>query len=238
MTKNTMVFSAILAASSTLTSPAFATSVSYYLDSSNESTLFPSGIDYLKVTIDDLGIANDKIYFTVTPLPKLTAMADSHFGIDKFAFNGPSLSASNISVPGWTISNPHNVSSYGDFNNLLSGHGHRLNPLTFSINAANDTVDTYAAALSNGSAFFVAHVGGLKPVCKTRRGTAVDDDDENENEDEGECNCATSAYFGGSTVVAPPASVPVPAAAWLFASGLLGMVGVTRRSNNEMSGKK
>lgn len=229
MTKN-LVLSAVLAASSSLTSAAFATSVSYYLDSSNRPALFPAGANYLQVTIDDHGIANDKIYFTVTPLAPLTSIAGSHFGIDKFAFNGPSLSASSIGLPGWTVSNPHNVASYGDFNNLLSDHGNRLNPLSFSISAANDSVGTYAAALSNGSAFFVAHVGGFKPVCKS--GTSVRSvDPDDDDEDDSECKCITSAYFGGSTAAVPPAgTVPLPTAAWLFASGLLGIVGVSRRS--------
>jgi hypothetical protein len=33
----------------------------------------------------------------------------------------------------------------------------------------------------------------------------------------------TSGFFGGSTVV------PVPAAVWLFGSGLLGLIGIARR---------
>lgn len=76
MTKNTVVLSAVLATSSILTGSAFATSPSYYLHSSNRSALFPAGTHYLQVTIDDHGIANDKIYFTVTPLAPLTALAD------------------------------------------------------------------------------------------------------------------------------------------------------------------
>ena len=79
MKKNILIFSAVLAANATVTGNVFATSVSYYLDSSNQSTLFPTGTDYLQVTIDDLGIANDKIYFTVTPLPPLTSIASNHF---------------------------------------------------------------------------------------------------------------------------------------------------------------
>jgi hypothetical protein len=228
---------------------AVASSVSYYLDKSNTTSLFPDNTDYLQVTIDDLGLANDKIYFTVTPLAPLTSIAGSNFGIDKFAFNGPTLAQSNIGLAGWSLSNNKNVSIFGKFNNLLKGGGNsRSNPLTFSISAGNDTIASYAAVLSNGSAFFAAHVAGFDIACSNG---GSDDEKFNKNirrshssfihhstsheGDGGNCERSTSAYFGGSTsrLVPLTSAVPVPAAAWLFASGLIGMVCVSRRSRTK-----
>lgn len=42
-------------------------------------------------------------------------------------------------------------------------------------------------------------------------------------------NLVGSAFGTFSYAAAVPASVPVPAAAWLFGSGLLGLIGVARR---------
>jgi len=233
-----------------------ASSLSYYMDESNTASLFPSNTNYLQVTIDDLGLANDKIYFTVTPLASLTSIAGSNFGIDKFAFNGPTLAQSNIGLDGWSLKNSKKVSIFGNFNNRLSGGGKdRGNPLTFSINAGNDTVASYAEALSNGSAFFAAHVAGFNIGCGTGGSDDTDDsDDEEDNRnrrrersssihrsssisfegDDSDSECTTSAYFGGSTLLVPPTGeVPVPAAAWLFASGLIGIVGVSRRGRSK-----
>ena len=42
--------------------------------------------------------------------------------------------------------------------------------------------------------------------------------------------CISDAYFDNvEMLVEPPSAVPVPAAVWLFGSGLLGLVGVARR---------
>jgi hypothetical protein len=107
-------------------------------------------------------------------------------------------------------------------------------------------VASYAAALSDGSAFFSAHVAGFDIGCA--QGESEDENGRRHDRGDhswsdrhfssrssegygGNCGCATSAYFGGSTSIVPPTSeVPIPPAAWLFASGLVGMVGVSRRS--------
>jgi hypothetical protein len=39
----------------------------------------------------------------------------------------------------------------------------------------------------------------------------------------------TSFFWNGATEEGSPSAVPVPAAAWLFGSGLLGMLGVAGR---------
>jgi len=42
--------------------------------------------------------------------------------------------------------------------------------------------------------------------------------------------CVSDAYFDNvQMLIEPPSAVPVPAAVWLFGSGLLGLVGVARR---------
>ena len=42
-------------------------------------------------------------------------------------------------------------------------------------------------------------------------------------------SCVSDVYFDNVSVTADVSAVPVPAAAWLFGSGLLGLVGVARR---------
>jgi len=42
-------------------------------------------------------------------------------------------------------------------------------------------------------------------------------------------NCVSDVYFDNVSVTADVSAVPVPAAVWLFGSGLLGLVGVARR---------
>lgn len=45
-----------------------------------------------------------------------------------------------------------------------------------------------------------------------------------------DAGCVSDAYFDNvQMLIEAPAAVPVPAAAWLFGSGLLGLVGVARR---------
>jgi hypothetical protein len=252
-----IIYSALIGAGVALglavSGTAMASSLNYYLDMSNSASLFPSGTDYLEVTIDDRGLENDKIYFTVEALDPLTSIAGSNFGIDKFAFNGPKLASSEIDLSGWSLKNNKNVSIFGKFNNLISGGGNsRTSSLSFSIDAGNDTIASYAAALSDGSAFFAAHVAGFNIGCSNRRkGHEYDDGRSGEkhsssnsnastdssNLNGGHCGCLTSAYFGGSKLdtSVPPNAVPVPPAAWLFASGLIGLVGVSRRDRRNIA---
>ena len=204
---------------------ASATSISYYMTESNYPRLIPGGSDYMQVTIFD-SLADDKIHFTVALLPDLVNLAGSNVGIDRFSFNGPVLAQSNIEVTGWYINNNMNDSlKYGEFSNRLAnfGKGYSPLPLEFSIDAESDTVNTYAKPFADGSALFLAHIGGFSIGC---------DESESgfEGREDGNCKFGKITRANLASIqIAPPSAIPVPATAWLFVSGLLGMVGVSRR---------
>jgi len=182
-----------------------AASVSYYLDQSNIAS-YPDGTNYLQVTISD-GAAG-AIDFTITTLAGLPSTAK----MDQFGFNPASpitLSAANVSgLPtGWSLLGAGNMDGFGGFSVRpdTNGAATRVSTLTFSIvGITGDTINSYAnlstGTAGQGNTFFAAHVAGLT-------------NDPN----------VTSGYFGGST------PVPVPAAAWLLGSGLIGLAGVARR---------
>ena len=144
----------------------------------------------------------------------LLDIAVSNFGIVTFGFNTLSGSFAGGIVGGlpsnWTADTPGGIlDGFGDFLVVtdIGPMGSRQNPeLTFSITGIGGDVPLDYAALSsvNGgqdSVFFAAHVAGF-----LHEGTGEE-----------------SAWFGGSTLV------PLPAAAWLFGSALIGLVVVARR---------
>ena len=195
-----------------------ASTVTYYLNQSNEETAYPDGTDYAKVVIEDVG---SDIRFTVSVLPGIVA-ADSNFGIQSFGFNvisgGPTLTSSNfLLVPsGWSVGNGSgcggNQDGFGDFDCVVSGTGNnRADPLVFSITGVTgDLLSTYFALSSNnsgqGNQYFALHIAGFQAPLNTR---------------------VTSGFFAGGyqhTNV-----VPVPAAAWLLLSGVAGLGAMARR---------
>lgn len=201
-----------------------AASVTYYLDQSNVLT---DGIGYVKVTISDNANLTDidfKVETTSAFVP------GSNFGIQAFGFTPNSniaLTDANISglVSGWTTStklNNNSLDGFGKFQVAEAGDGNsRQTSLTFSITGVTgDSINTYANP-SDGNAgswtgspnpFFAAHVAGFTLT------QGVD-----------------SAFFAGSTPNIPPNLVPVPAAAWLLGSGLIGLAGVARRKASQQS---
>lgn len=194
-------------------SPAQAASVSYYLDQSND---LPDGINYAQVTISD-GIGGN-IDFSVDVLSSAFTVTDpvaQNFGMQNFSFNyDNSLAVNtgniiNIDPSTWMLSQDANAGGgFGKFEFQLSGTGaSRTELLSFSITGvAGDTVNSYAIGSTlnpSSGEYFAAHIAGFDTT-----------------------NGVTSAQFAGST------PVPVPAAVWLFGSGLLGLVGVARRKRS------
>jgi hypothetical protein len=207
-------------------SAANAASVSYFLDQSNE---LADGTNYLKVTISDG--SGGLINFKVETLAPLNSIADTNFGIQSFDFNtslatpsGPNADSVIVGLPtdwsGNVSPPPNNADGFGDFEfEVSNGGSNRLSVLTFSVDVAGDSINDYYELSSNpgnspnpplqGNVQFAAHVAGFTmQSCSTSTS--------------GYC---TGAYFGGGT----PAAIPVPAAIWLFGSGLLGMTAVARR---------
>ncbi len=145
-------------------------------------------------------IGGGGVSFTVTP-ENLTP--GTNFGIQEFGFNSNlTLTSSNFTLPsGWSSGVNSNLDGYGSFADVTNGTGsNRENPLTFSVNIGS--IADYQFVNSSGN-YYAAHIAGFTNANPSN---------------------ATSAYFASN--VAP---VPVPAAVWLFGSGLLGLVGATRR---------
>ncbi len=196
---------------SALSFPALATTVSYYLDQSN---VLANGTNYLQVTISDSTTTAGDIDFTVDVLTANFPSPGTNFGMETFAFNfDNSLTVGatniiNVDPSSWGITEDQNAGGgFGRFEFQLSGTGStRTELLTFTISGvAGDTPSSYALGSTlNPQAveFFAAHVADF---------------------DDGYGN--TSGKFAGST------AVPVPAALWLFGSGLICLARLARRNS-------
>jgi len=92
------------------------------------------------------------------------------------------------------------------------GTANWLTPLTFNVSVG--TIDDYIAENDKVGQFFAAHVTNLNQAVWGSCSAA--------DNDSGACTALTG-YAGDATVV------PVPAAVWLFGSGLMGLVGIARR---------
>lgn len=202
---------------------ASAATVTYLLNQvgggGSSGALNVDGVDYAQVTISD-DPANNEIDFTVSLLANVTGYFTSttgSSGIKSFGFNvaGPGVSYSGTSLTGkgitniatgFTVPSDHSIDGFGSFEVKLdrTGNTGRLNPLTFSLETTNALWTGLTAAsffeLSSGSATqgntaFAVGVTGI-----TTAGYS-----------------GGNPFFGGSAV-----PVPLPAAAWLFGSALLG----------------
>ncbi len=220
--------------------PAHAASVSYFLDESNR---LPDGTNYLKVTIDDEGRAG-AINFHIQALPALSGLVCDEFGVLKFGFNGIELDKNNIlGLPdGWKIKHDKKMDGFGKFENVLIGKKwNGQDPLSFSISGIDgDSIYSYANSHDGGNGdFFSTFVSGTEKHRghdKWHGERYFKTHDKSDSEWYGEwytnnCHrCTKSGYFGGGSDLAP---VPVPGALWLFGSGLIGLLGLGRRSRNE-----
>ena len=166
------------------------------------------------MTIDDVG---GTINFTVDAIDSAFTGTGGNFGIQSFAFNitgdAFTLTSSDVAIPtGWTFATDSNGDGLGRFDVLLGDGGMaRVEPLTFSIDIAGDDINSYFDVSSKGN-YFAAHIADFSTGIATDNGqsdgiqcTPVGVD----------CTELRSAWFDGATVV------PVPAAIWLFGSGLL-----------------
>lgn len=184
-----------------------AASVSLYLDQSNK---LPDGTPYLSVMLTENGSGG--VDFLVQTLSPLNDIAGGNFGIQKFGFNFTSNTPYEITgLPDyWRVKKDKRMSEFGRYDIRLQGKGKaRTDALAFTVGGVT---------LADFDDFFAAHVAGFE-WCRT-------------DERRGWCsgkNCVSSAYFGGST------PVPIPAAVWLFGSGLLGLAGFARNGRSGTS---
>jgi hypothetical protein len=202
----------VAAATLFMAGSANAASMSYFMDQSND---LADGVNYAKVTISDGAVVGD-IDFTVEVLVGAfpTPLGDP-FGMQTFSFNYDSaldlpvgnISAENIvdiNPDSWNIVENKNAGGgFGKFEFQAKGNGSsRTELLTFTISGVDDdTIASYALGKDDGDGeFFAAHIAGYDAGVTGN----------------------TSGQFAGST------PVPVPAAVWLFGSGL-GLLGWVRR---------
>ena len=217
--------------------PVHAASVSFFLDQSNK---LPDGTNYLSVMLTENETGG--VDFLVKTLTPLNDIAGSNFGIQKFGFSFVDGSWGEISnlpdhkqgkgyqhgddfgkhetwdeisgLPNyWRVQNNKHMDGFGKFDVRLVGKGKaRTDTLNFTVNGVS---------LSDFDSLFSAQVAGFE-WCTI--------DDRRRNYWCSGKDCITSAYFAGSM---PASQVPIPAAAWLFGSGLIGLVAVARRKNPE-----
>ncbi len=216
-----------------ISTQASASSISMFMNLSNNQEVYPDGTNYLEVTISDGN--NGDIDFSVTTLGALHNLVPdwNNFGISAFKFNFGSSGATinNILRPfEWVVNedyeNGEGWLEFGFFDAFMSGE-YLKNTLNFSIFGVDgDTPQDYLPACAPGGqgpgeiypidvaptncVLFVAKVMGLSTNPNFKDIWPMDPS-------------TGSVKFAGSVV-------PLPAAVWLFGSGLGFLAWVRRRS--------
>ena len=193
------------------TGTAQAASISFNL---NQTNIGLTELDYLTVTISDSTTTTGDIDFSVVVNTANYPGSLSNFGMDNFYFNydnNLTVDSSNITdidPSSWSVKTDKNAGGdFGFFEFDLKGSGStRTELLSFSIsNVTGDSIDSYAVGYGGGTglAYFAAHVAGF--------------------------DAGAGLTSGKFATVADPVVVPVPAALWLFGSGLIGLASFTRK---------
>src|SRR3989338_3685420 len=202
--------------------PAHAASVSFFLDQSNRLPDGPDDPDYLSVTLDEI---EGGVKVVVNTLDWFNGIKGDHFGIQKFgfSFDGEAWGEVTGLPPHWRVRENRRMDGFGRFDIRLQGKGkNRMEELSFTVDGVT---------LGDFDSLMAAQVAGFewcRIVDRRRNDDGNDNDDRWRNDDdegrrnwcEGR-NCTTSAYFAGSM---PVSQIPVPAAAWMLGSGLLGLI--------------
>jgi hypothetical protein len=218
-----------------------AASLSYNLTLSNGNPYIPDGTPYAQVIIDDEG-SSGLINFTVTILDSiLDDNKTSNYGLQSFGFNVSGAAAlltvdDVINLPtgtskDWSAKANSNQNGFGNFDMTVVA-GERLDPtLTFSTNlgldqSATDSILDYVATNTDGFVF-AAHISGFEDLNPNPPVDGCVDLNPPDEDWSPQCNILTSVYVATDSLT----PVPVPAAVWLFGSGLLGLAGIARRRN-------
>ena len=202
-----------------------AATVNYVLNLSNE---LDDGPIYADVVISD-GVGGAIDFNVTVNTDEFNLAGATNFGMQTFAFNYDLTGLTgtptivDIDPTEWSVKDFNgSVGGFGKFEFDLVGSNNggdaedalRTTSLSFSIiGVDSDGIGTYANS-NDGSAWFASHIGGFALT----EAAGCDGDG---------CTSAFFAGSGGTRIITPP--VPVPAAVWLFGSGLIGLVGVARR---------
>ena len=200
-----------------------AASVQYMLDHSNT---LEDGIDYLLVTISDN--QPGQLDFLVETQSALNEIAGDNFGITSFGFNFDSeneVYKDNFLLPeNWKVQFNKSMSEAGKFDVRIMGTGQaRQDPLQFSV---------LGISLEDIIPGFASHVAGFDTGHGDYRGEYPDFDKEHPDFDrehpdfEGMQHVSSAFFYGDRPVTS---EVPVPAAFWLFGSGMLLLARIASR---------
>jgi len=194
-----------------LVSRSEAATVQYLL---NQSNTLADNVDYLLVTILDTG--ENRLDFQVETLPALNEKAQDNFGIAAFGFllgSDADVTVNDFLIPDkWKVQFNKGMSEAGNFDVRLLGTGNtRHDPLKFSVLGLDfdDILPGFAAHVAGFSSAVDGYsVAALSSPIAVISGAVA----KFEN-----TGTASSAFFYGDSLV----TVPVPAALWLFGSGVL-----------------